>query len=217
MSAAHASWRQRQRRKDLVYGLGLLAALAGIALLALWAQGMSHDLRSALEDRDALAQQVERMGGTPVAGPSGSPGEPGVSVTGPAGEPGSAGATGAVGPSGAPGASGRPGSPGAAGASGSPGSPGAAGAPGADSTVPGPQGPQGVPGADSTVPGPRGEKGDTGATGPAGASCEPGYSWQTPSYDPDARVCRRDGAPDPPESPSPSLAAGLDPSRRLYV
>lgn len=107
-----------------------------------------------------------------------------------------------------------------------PGTSGAPGQPGSDSTVPGPQGPAGVPGADSTVPGPagpvgpQGERGETGATGergPAGQSCEPGFSWQTPSYDPDARVCRRDGAPDPSDSPSPSPAAALDPSRRLYA
>ncbi|ELP67645.1 hypothetical protein STRTUCAR8_08538 [Streptomyces turgidiscabies Car8] len=70
------------------------------------------------------------------------------------------------------------------------------------------------------MPGPqgeRGEKGDAGATGPAGQSCEDGYSWQTPSYDPDARVCRRDGAPDPSESPSSKVAAGLDPRRLQYA
>lgn len=103
-----------------------------------------------------------------------------------------------------------------------PGASGAPGQPGSDSTAPGPQGLQGEPGADSTVPGPagpqgeRGEKGDTGEQGPSGASCEDGYSWQTPSYDPDARVCRRDGAPDPTETPTAPLAAALDP-RRLYA
>lgn len=117
-----------------------------------------------------------------------------------------------------------PGPRGEKGASGSPGRTGASGAPGrdgADSTVPGPQGPQGEKGADSTVPGPQGpqgEKGDTGERGPAGESCPDGYSWQAPSYDPDALVCRKDGAPDPggPDSPSPQ-AAGLDPRRVQYV
>jgi hypothetical protein len=114
-----------------------------------------------------------------------------------------------------------PGPPGPKGDKGEPGkaaptitpTPGASGAAGAT----GPQGPQGVPGADSTIPGPqgeRGEKGDTGEQGPAGPACPDGYSLQAPSYDPDALVCRRDGAPDPGESPSPPpLAVGLDPRR----
>ncbi|MEU1194913.1 collagen-like protein [Streptomyces sp. NPDC005813] len=104
----------------------------------------------------------------------------------------------------------------------SPGPSGARGDNGADSTVPGPQGPQGEPGADSTVPGPqgeRGEKGDTGERGPAGPSCPDGYSLQAPSWDPDALVCRKDGAPDPqPGNGSGGLlSAGLDPTRRQYV
>ena len=94
-------------------------------------------------------------------------------------------------------------------------SPGAPGAPGADSTVPGPQGP---PGADSTVPGPQGEKGETGDRGPAGPSCPDGYSLQPPADDPDALVCRRDGAPAPTQERKGLLAAeGLDPQRRQYV
>jgi len=103
-------------------------------------------------------------------------------------------------------------------------SPGASGAPGqdgADSTVPGPTGP---PGADSTVPGPQGpqgeqgEKGDTGDRGPTGPACPDGYSLQAPSYDPDALVCRKDGAPDPtPSKGGGLLSLGLDPSRRQYV
>jgi type II secretory pathway pseudopilin PulG len=107
-----------------------------------------------------------------------------------------------------------PGPPGPKGDKGDPGkpaptitpSPGATGAAGAT----GPQGPQGVPGADSTVPGPQGpqgEKGDTGERGPAGPACPDGYSLQAPSYDPDALVCRRDGAPDP--SPTPDPQSGL--------
>lgn len=107
----------------------------------------------------------------------------------------------------------------------SPGASGAPGQPGADSTVPGPEGP---PGATVTGPpgpqGERGEKGDTGdqgPPGPAGQSCPDGYSWQTPSYDPYAKVCREDGAPDPEPSNGNGngglLSAGLDPSRREYV
>lgn len=102
-------------------------------------------------------------------------------------------------------------------------SPGASGVPGrdgVDSTVPGPSGPPGAVGPAGPA-GERGEKGDTGEQGPpgpAGQSCPDGYSWQTPSYDPYAKVCRQDGAP----APEPSngngglLSMGLDPTRRQY-
>jgi len=154
-------------------------------------------------DVRALRAQVKARGGTPVA-PDPSKAVPSLSARAevPVPIPGPQGPAGSPGPSGSPGASGSPGRN------------------GADSTVPGPQGPQGVPGADSTVPGPqgeRGEKGDTGEQGPAGPSCPDGYSLQAPSYDPDALVCRKDGAPDPGSSDSPTpLAAGLDP-RRKYL
>lgn len=105
-------------------------------------------------------------------------------------------------------------------------SPGASGAPGrdgADSTVPGPSGPPGPPGADSTVPGPSGppgRDGRDGVDGKDGQTCPDGYSLQAPSYDPDALVCRKDGAPDPDPGPGNGngglLSAALDPSRRQY-
>jgi outer membrane murein-binding lipoprotein Lpp len=102
-------------------------------------------------------------------------------------------------------------------------SPGASGAPGrdgADSTVPGPSGPPGAVGPAGPA-GERGEKGDTGEQGPpgpSGQSCPDGYSWQTPSYDPYAKVCRQDGAPDPEPGNGNGglLSMGLDPSRRQY-
>lgn len=118
-----------------------------------------------------------------------------------------------------PGQSGPAGSPGPTGASGSPGASGVAGSPGAvGPTGPaGPAGPQGEQG----VPGPAGQDGQDGADGRDGTDgqdCPDGYSLQAPSYDPDALVCRRDGAPDPGDSQSPSsLAAGLDPQRRVYT
>jgi hypothetical protein len=130
------------------------------------------------------------------------------------------------GPEGEPGKTGPSGSPGAAGADGLDGEPGAAGTPGAvGPTGPaGPVGPQGEPGVTGPqgAMGPQGEqgpKGDTGERGPAGASCPDGFSWQTPSYDPDALVCRRDGAPDPGDSESPSapFAVALDPRRLTYA
>ena len=95
-----------------------------------------------------------------------------------------------------------------------PGPQGPSGNPGADSTVPGPQGP---PGADSTVPGPEGPRGPAGEDGADGQTCPEGYHLEAPSWDPDALVCRRDGAPDPePPGPQPQ-AAGLDPQRRVYA
>ena len=124
-----------------------------------------------------------------------------------------------------------PGPRGPSGARGLQGAPGASGAPGkdgTDSTVPGPTGPAGPPGADSTVPGPQGpqgEKGDRGVQGPqgeqgpAGPSCPDGYSLQAPDWDPDALVCRRDGAPGPSDGPGKSgglRSVALDPQRRQY-
>lgn len=100
----------------------------------------------------------------------------------------------------------------------SPGQPGTAGQ---DSTVPGPPGEQGPPGpagADSTVPGPQGEQGPPGPAGADGTdgrdgqACPDGYSLQPPADDPDALVCRRDGAPAEPD-PGP-LALALDPRRQ---
>lgn len=92
---------------------------------------------------------------------------------------------------------------------------------GADSTVPGPQGIQGEPGADSTVPGPSGppgRDGRDGVDGEDGQSCPDGYSLQAPSYDPDALVCRRDGAPEPDEPGNgPQAEGALDPHRRVYA
>ncbi|MGB8941120.1 MAG: hypothetical protein WCD21_12935, partial [Streptomyces sp.] len=52
--------------------------------------------------------------------------------------------------------------------------------------------------------------------GPAGPSCPDGYSLQAPASDPDALVCRRDGAPPPDPDPEPSPQAALDPTRRQY-
>lgn len=103
----------------------------------------------------------------------------------------------------------------------SPGAPGAPGRDGADSTVPGPSGPPGPPGADSTVPGPSGppgKDGRDGVDGKDGPSCPDGYSLQAPAYDPDALVCRKDGAPDPEPGNGNGglLSAALDPSRRQY-
>ena len=213
--------RRRALRLPRAEWLGAVTGVLALALLgalAVLVVDLSRDLRLEQARSDALARQVEGLGATPVAGPRGSQGEPGVSVTG---SPGPIGPAGEVGPSGAPGEDGKAGARGKPGASGAPGAVGATGPSGpAGSTGPvGPAGPQGVQGEPGAT-GPQGEqgvKGDTGERGPAGQSCEDGYSWQTPSYDPDARVCRRDGAPDPGESPSSSALPGLDPRRLQYA
>ena len=190
------------------------ALLAGAAFLTV--QDLAQDLRVSNKARDALARQVQEMGGTPVAGEPGSRGE-----VGPSGAPGRDGSDGRPGPTitpapGKPGASGQPGTPGAD--STVPGPTGAAGQPGADSTVPGPAGPPGPEGPT----GPQGEQGpagegEQGPAGPAGQSCPEGYSWQVPADDPYAKVCRQDGAP-PPKDPGPPglLSLALDPTRRQY-
>lgn len=168
-------------------------------------------------DVRALRAQVKATGQTPVApDPTTAVDDLPARAEVPVPIPGPPGPAGSTGPSGAPG---RSGADGVAGTSGSPGIPGAEGPPGANSTVPGPQGPQGVPGANSTVPGPQGERGETGATGdrgPAGPACPDGYTLQPPADDPDALVCRRDGAPPPGDSPTPPGAA-LDPRRLQYA
>ncbi|MFI8988675.1 collagen-like protein [Streptomyces antimycoticus] len=123
-----------------------------------------------------------------------------------------------------PGEKGDPGAPGRPGSDGSPGKPGATGAPGREgqpgvSGVPGQDGAPGRDGApgekgDPGQPGERGEKGDRGEQGPPGPSCPDGYSPQAPSWDPDALVCRKDGAPQPEPTDSPTTPAALAPDRR---
>lgn len=162
-------------------------------------------------DVRALRAQVQAGGETPVAPdptravedlPSRA--EVPVPIPGP---PGPEGAPGSPGPTGSPGQNGTDGV-GSAGPTGAAGTDGAAG-------PPGPAGPQGDPGP----AGPQGEQGPPGADGQDGRdgqTCPDGYSLQAPADDPDALVCRRDGAPDPEPSSSGPLAAGLDPTRRQY-
>lgn len=56
--------------------------------------------------------------------------------------------------------------------------------------------------------------GPAGERGPAGPSCPDVYSLKPPADDPDALVCRRDGAPYPEPGNSPAPQAALDPARR---
>jgi hypothetical protein len=210
---------RRWRRGDVLAVMGALLLGAAMAWIVLSIQAMGHNLQYERARGDALARQVEGLGGTPVAGPSGSKGEPGESVTGPPGEPGGVGPSGPRGPSGSTGAAGKNGSPGTAGASGEPGSVGATGPAG----VAGPQGPQGEagPAGPQGEQGPKGDTGDTGEQGAPGPDCPTGYSPQAPAWDPDALVCRKDGAPDPSPSDGPGnsglLTLGWALARRQYV
>lgn len=199
---------RRWRRGDLLTVATAVLVGAMFAWILLAIQSLTADLHTANEARDALARQVQTLGHKPVAGPPGSRGEPGKTVVGPRG------------PKGEPGSPGPSGSPGKAGKDGVDGSDGQAGEPGAvGATGPaGPQGPQGEagPAGPQGEQGPAGEKGEQGDPGP---NCPDGYSLQTPSWDPDALVCRRDGAPNPgpgnSDGSNPQPLA-LDPQRRQY-
>lgn len=120
-----------------------------------------------------LAQQVKRLGGTPVVSPTDVPlpaGDPG-----PQGERGSAGPQGSTGAKGEPGTQGSTGPTGAPGATGKKGDAGAAGATGAQGTQgdPGPAGASGAAG-DQGPQGPQGEKGERGEPGSQGPQGEQG-------------------------------------------
>ena len=207
--SAHSSPAKARRRADVWFAFVAVVGVAALAWVVITMQQLGNDLRTANEARDALASQVERLGGKPVAGPPGSRGE---SIVGPRGPKGDRGDPGPAGPSGAPGKDGDDGDDGSdgvgeTGAPGDNGIDGAAGLQGAQGE-PGPAGPQGEPGP----------AGADGQDGRDGQTCPAGYSLQAPAGDPDALVCRRDAAPDPGGSDEPSpQAAGLDPTRRQYV
>ncbi|OSZ58658.1 hypothetical protein OQI_20340 [Streptomyces pharetrae CZA14] len=138
-----------------------------------------------------------------------------VPIPGPRGETGPAGRPGQDGDDGEDGTPGEPGQDGVDGEDGAPGEPGQDGAQGpvGPAGEQGPRGEQGPPGAR----GPQGEPGPRGEQGPPGPDCPEGYSLQAPSWDPDALVCRRTGAPDPePSGGGILLSAALDPQRRQY-
>lgn len=210
-----------RRRADLLFAVVGMFGLLALAWVVITMQQLGHDLRAANTARDALARQVQELGASPVAGPPGSRGQPGKGIAGPPGPPGPKGDPGmpapAITPS--PGPSGKPGKDGADSTVSGP-----TGPPGADSTVPGPPGspgppgPQGEPGTAGPQgePGPAGPQGDRGERGPAGPACSDGYTLQAPVYDPDALVCRKDGAPQPGGDTTPPPGAALDPTRRQY-
>jgi hypothetical protein len=157
-------------------------------------------------DVRALRVQIKGLGKTPVA-PDPSNAVPSLPdrTTVPVPIPGPSGAAGAPGKSGSPGATGSPGVSGSPGTTGSPGVQGPTG-------PTGPAGPAGPAGAD----GKDGAAGKDGTDGKDGQSCPTGYSWQTPADDPDALVCRKDGAPSPTPT-STGLAVGLPPDRRRII
>lgn len=160
------------------------------------------------EDVRILREQVKAEGGTPAApDPARAVDDLPDRVEAVPGTPGAQGERGPQGPAGADGKNGRDGENGDDGASGASGTDGAAGEPGPA----GPSGPPGPPGED----GKDGADGTDGRDGASGQTCPDGYSLQAPEYDPDALVCRRDGAP-PPEDPTPSppTNAALIPERK---
>lgn len=168
---------EANRRGDAVSTLATDVRVLRSQITARGGTPAAPDPARAIEDLPARAEVP-----VPIPGPAGPPG--------PKGEPGRAAPT--ITPSpGVPGASGAPGAPGV----GVPGGRGPSGEPGA--TVTGPPGPAGPPGKDGT----------NGKDGRNGQTCPDGYSLQTPSWDPDALVCRRDGAPQP-DDPSPSPSPG---------
>ncbi|MFJ2707864.1 collagen-like protein [Streptomyces sp. NPDC087428] len=162
-------------------------------------------------DVRTLRAQVQARGGTPAAPDPGDavedlPARAEVPVPIP-GPPGPRGKTGARG--------GR----GATGAAATPGPSGASGRAGTDSSIPGPVGPAGPAGAAGPAgeqgpagqPGTAGKDGANGRDGADGQTCPAGYSLQPSPSDPDALVCRRDGAPSvPAPTTSPAAYALLD-------
>jgi hypothetical protein len=203
---------RRHRRGDVLAIFGALLLGMVLAGILLSVRSLQVELHTANQARDALAAQVERLGEKPVAGPPGSRGEPGKGVVGPTGPPGPQGDPGPVGPAGEPGPTGPTGTPGAAGI-GETGAPGQDGIPG-EAGPAGPPGPQGEPGPAGPA-GPAGPPGADGTDGHDGQTCPDGYSLQPPPDDPDALVCRRDGAP-PPDDPAAPSPLALDPNRRQY-
>jgi hypothetical protein len=150
-------------------------------------------------DVRALRQQVEGKGATPVApDPTkavedlSKRAEVPVPIPGPSGPAGQRGETGATGKDGAAGTAGASGAPGPAGPTGPAGAQG----------DPGPAGPQGEAG-------PAGPQGEQGPAGEDGQTCPDEYSLQAPSWDPDALVCRKDGASQPGQSPGDGQGAAL--------
>jgi len=158
-------WLHSNSRRVLVFTVGALIALSGIAyatipdisgLISAWYSSTSGALR--VIDSAAKCSAAERALSWNQTGPAGPQGLKG--ATGAAGAQGPKGDAGAAGPQGPQGAKGDAGTAGAQGATGDPGGAG-------------PQGPQGAKG-DTGATGAQGLKGDTGATGAQGLKGDAG-------------------------------------------
>jgi Collagen triple helix repeat (20 copies) len=177
--------------KGSVYWLTVAAAFGAFSWGAVTVHDLSEDLDQANEQRDALAEQVRSLGGTPVAGPKGSDGRNG--SDGRDGKDGQDGADGDKGDTGPAGKSGQDGSDGTDGAVGAKGDQGPKGDKGE-------QGDKGDPG-EKGDPGPQGEQGPKGEPGADGADgviiCPDGYTMTSVRLQGDSdtlyKVCRRDG------------------------
>lgn len=190
---------RRWRRGDTLVVVAAVGLGVVVAWIVLAVQGLQNDLSASNEARDALARQVQSLGGTPVAGPPGSRGEPGQTTIG------ARGPSGPSGPSGAPGKDAPTITP----------SPG----------PPGPTGPSGAPGADSTIPGPTGPAGQDGASGAPGKDGSDGSPPASWTYtDPDTGI-KYECVPDdnfdpdhpsyhctPTSSPSPTTSSNSAPN-----
>lgn len=209
-------------RGDVAFAVGVVLGLAVLLWLVWTVRSLAGDLREANDARDALASQVQQLGGEPVAGPPGSRGA--VGPEGPAGNPGDRGPMGPQGPAGATGPSGSPGpsgQPGDAGPTGEPGSDGQAGQAGPPGTKgdPGPAGPKGEQG-------PKGDRGERGPAGPAPSSWTFTYQGTTYTCTPtsDTSTTYTCSAADPSSGGDNNGRGGLlglgllavDPVRRLY-
>jgi hypothetical protein len=150
-----------RRREDVRFAVGAVLVIAALVWVAVTMQTLSHDLRDANEARDALARQVQQLGGTPIAGKPGSR-----SAVGPSDPSGPPGPPGPSGPQGREDEAGRPGARGKTGSSGAPGEAGQVGVAGALGPT-GPAGPQGEPGPT----GPPGDHVEQGPAGPPGPAC----------------------------------------------
>ncbi|GAA3527967.1 collagen-like protein [Streptomyces osmaniensis] len=210
MTARHAQPILAQRWRSLAVAAVLLVLSGAVVLVWLRIDAEASARKAAIAEANlrgdavsvlagdvrVLREQVKAAGKTPAApDPSRAVedlparAEVPVPIPGPAGPRGPQGEPGKDAPTVTP----------------SPGPSGAQGEPGA--TVTGPPGPAGPTGP-AGPPGPAGQDGKDGADGRDGQTCPDGYSLQAPADDPDALICRRDGAPQP-SDPSPSPSSGL--------
>ncbi|MCX4969393.1 collagen-like protein [Streptomyces sp. NBC_00654] len=227
MTRRHAQPILAQRWRSLAVAAVLLVLSGAVVLVWLRIDAESSARREAIAEANlrgdavttlagdvrVLREQIKAEGKTPAAPDPARAvedlprrAEVPVPIPGPAGPRGPQGEPGKAAPTITP-------APGATGPQGDPGD-----------TVTGPQGPvgptgpAGPPGPDGPAgqDGQNGEDGEDGTDGRDGQTCPDGYSLQAPSWDPDALVCRRDGAPQPSDpSPSPSSTLlGLPAERR---